>query len=236
MMRVLLGLLLGCAVSAGAAAQALPSASTVGTPAPAVSFGPPANPYSVSVPVAGTSDAQRDAAIGNALAQVLQQVAPGVTASPEQLSQASSYVRDFHYQRAPSGVGLALQVDFDSGAVHRLLAGLAATPAPATNAAVPGAPAPPVPGTPAATSGNGKIWVAGIDNSHAFATLLSTLRGDDALHDVRPVSASGDGVLLSVRFDQPLASVLAGLTGPGGHMVPAALPHLGADASLQWVP
>lgn len=218
---VVSGLVLGVA---GMAMAQTPPAANTGAAAPA-------NPYSATVPVAGTSDAQRNTAIANALVQVLQQVSPGISASTDELAQASGYVRDFHYRRAASGSGLELQVDFDPGAIGRLVA--------AEQAAAASAGAPPaVGGTAAAVAqgGSGNIWVNGIDNSHAFASLLSTLRGDDQLHDVMPVGAHNDGVMLHLGFDRPLATVLAGLTGPGGHLTAEAQPHPGADAALRWVP
>lgn len=221
MVRVVLSLLLALGVAYGASAQS--AANAAGTA--------PANPYSATVPVAGTSDAQRNAAISAALTQVLQQVSPGFAATPDMLAQASGFVRDYRYRRAASGNGLELQVDFDTGAVSRLIA---ANP----GGAVAGAAAPAGGSTAAAAAqgGSGTLWVDGIDNSHAFASLLSTLRGDSALHDVTPVGAQGNGVLLHLGFDQPLATVLAGLTGPGGHLTQDPQPHPGADASLRWTP
>lgn len=242
MIRVLSTFVLALAVTSVALAQTAPPAATAGAPAAASSIAvpvnpvAPANPYSVTVPVAGTADAQRDAAIGAALAQVLQQVSPGLTVTPDMQAQASGYVRDFRYRRDAAGSGLELQVDFDSGAISRLVAANAAAPAPATSAAAAAGGMAPIATTPSPQHGTGNLWVAGISDSHAFATLLSTLRGDDALHDVTPVAAEGDGVLISVDFDQPLATVLAALTGPGGHMTMAAQPHPGADATLQWNP
>jgi len=227
MLRIFLSLLLALGVIALASAQTAPQ-SAGSAPEPAAAS---ANPYSATVPVAGTSDAQRDAAIAAALTQVLQQVSPGFAASPDVLAQASGYVRNFRYSRAASGNGLQLQVDFDPGAVSRLIA---ANPG---GAAVAGAS--PATGSTAATpaqGGSGTLWVDGIDNSHAFASLLSMLRGDNALHDVVPVSAEGDGVLLQLDFDQPLATVLAALETPAGHLAQDPQPHSGADASLRWVP
>ena len=227
MLRISLSLLLALGVAALALAQTAPqSASSAPQPAAA-----PANPYSATVAVAGTSDAQRDAAIAAALTQVLQQVSPGFAASPDVLAQASGYVRNFRYSRAASGNGLQLQVDFDPGAVSRLIAAnpggaavAGASPATGSTAAAP------------AQGGSGTLWVDGIDDSHAFASLLSTLRGDNALHDVVPVGAEGDGVLLQLGFDQPLATVLAALETPAGHLAQDPQPHPGADASLRWVP
>jgi len=234
MMRVLLSLILGLGMAGAAAAQtATPAhAGAASAPAPTPAGDPAANSYSATVPVAGTSDAQRNTAIASALTQVLQQVSPGFAASPDALAQASGYVRDFRYKRAAAGGGLELQVDFDPGAVSRLVAanqGAAANAGGAT----------PATGSTAANvaqGGSGNLWVDGIDSSHAFASLLSALRADTALHDVTPVGAQGDGVLLHLDFDQPLAAVLAGLTGPGGHLAINQQPHAGADAALHWVP
>jgi hypothetical protein len=220
MLRVLIPLVLVLGVAAGASAQTATAATT-----------PPASPYSTTVPVAGTSDTQRNAAIAEALGQVLQQVAPGLTAAPDVLAQAPGYVRDYHYRRAASG-GLELQVDFDSGAVGRLVA-QAQNAAAGTLAGQPGTAAS---AGAVAQGGAAILWVDGIDDSHAFAALLSTLRGDQALHDVIPEAAEGDGVLLQVSSDRALADVLAGLAGPTGHLAPAAQPHPGADASLHWTP
>ncbi|HET7931052.1 MAG TPA: DUF2066 domain-containing protein [Rhodanobacteraceae bacterium] len=242
MIRVLSMFVLALLVTGAAAAQTAAPATANSAPAAASSVAapisptPPANPYSVTVPVAGTADAQRDAAIGAALAQVLQQVSPGFAVTPDMQAQASGYVRDFRYRRGAAGSGLELQVDFDPGAISRLVASTAASPAPAASAGTAASGIVPIPTTPAVQQGTGTLWVAGISDSHAFATLLSILRGDDALHDVTPVAAAGDGVLISVDFEQPLATVLAALTGPGGHMTLAAQPHPGADATLQWNP
>jgi len=220
-------------VAGGAWAQAVP-------PPPAAPAATPASPYSATVPVAGTSDAQRSAAIAAALTQVLQQVSPGFVAGPDMLANASGYVRDFHYRRAASGAGLELQVDFDPGAIGRLVA-QGGAPATAGAAAANGAPSSAPAGTAgapgtAAASGTGTLWVGGLDSTHAFASLMSLLRGDDQLHDVVPVGARGDGVLLQVGYSAPLATVIAALEAPNGHLAQAAQAHPGADASLQWTP
>lgn len=235
MMRILLSLLLALGVIGGAAAQTAANPASAGSTAPAVAVSAPgANPYSATVPVAGTSDAQRDAAMSAALSQVLQQVSPGFVAAPESLAQASGYVRDFHYRRATSG-GLELQVDFDPGSIGRMIAQGQPGAAGAVAAGQPGAAA--SAGTAAAAQGGtDTLWVEGIDNSHAFASLLSTLRGDSALQDAIPVAAADGGVLLRLTSDQPLATVLTGLTGPAGHLAQAVKPHPGADATLRWTP
>lgn len=235
MMRILLSLLLVLGVAALATAQTPPQAP------PPTANAAPASPYSATVPVAGTSDAQRSAAIAAALTQVLQQASPGFTPGADTLANASGYVRNYHYRRAASGAGLELQVDFDPGSVNRLVAqGGAAAPATGAAGAAGSATAAAGAGNPAAgtapSSGTATLWVGGIDSSHAFASLLGLLRGDDALRSVVPVDATGDGVLLQVGYSAPLATVLAALEAPNGHLAPAAQPHAGADQSLQWTP
>jgi hypothetical protein len=84
----------------------------------------PASPYTVVVPVGDTSEAQRDAAFATALGQVLERVAGGqdLRDKPgygDALKGAPGLVQQFQYQRA--GSGLALQVNFDRGAVRRLI-------------------------------------------------------------------------------------------------------------------
>lgn len=187
-----------------------------------------ASGYSATVPVADTSDAARDKAIAAALAQVLTGLAPGTTPAADALSQASGYVRNYKYQRAAGGSGLQLQVDFDPGSVQHLVQQSGGTPAVAANApAAAGTSA-----TPAAAGGSGTWWVDGIDSAADFATMLGTLQQSDQLHDVTPIAAQGDGVLLQVTWNAPLADVLNAL-GSGGHLQ-AAPAHPGADASLHW--
>lgn len=238
MLRRLLPVLLAVVVVAAVAAQTAAP--------PASGAAPAASPYSATVPVAGTSDAQRSAAMGAALTQVLQQVAPGFTLTPAQLAQASGYVRNFHYRRAPSGGGLELQVDFDPGAVGRMVAQGGGTAVAAASGATPAAASAATASATAAgsaaavagaaTRGNATLWVAGVDSSQAFASMLALLRGVPQLHDVVPVAAKGDGVLLQLGYSAPLAGVLASLEGPGAHLAAAKTPHVGADASLDWVP
>lgn len=232
MIRFMLALLLTLAAAGLAVAQNVaPSQATASPPAPAP-IAPAGNPYSVVVPVAGTNDDQRNAAIASALVQVLQQASPGFTADADTLAHASSYVRDFRYRRAGSGTGLQLQVDFDPGAVGRLVAA-------GQNAVATAGPAAPAVGgsaAAAAQSGSGTLWVGGLTDSRAFAGALAALRGDAQLHDVIPMSAQGDGVLLSLKFDQSLAAVMARLTANGGHLTVAQQAHPGADVSLHWTP
>lgn len=85
------------------------------------------SPYSVTVPVTDTSDAQRDQAFSTALGQVMTRVAggqdlrsnPGYAAA---LSGAGSLVQKFQYQRAATG--LVLDVDFSPSSVRRLVSKL----------------------------------------------------------------------------------------------------------------
>ena len=234
MIRACMFLLCALGAAGVALSQAVPGAGTAYAPADA------ASPYSVTVPVAGTSDAQRSDAIAAALKLVLQQAAPGFAPGADTVSNASGYVRGYHYRRAASGGGLELQVDFDPGAIQSLVVQSGAsgsgsvagtTPAAATSAGVAAGGS-----TPAASGGTGTIWIDGIRNSHAFASLLSMLRGDPQLHDVVPVAAQNDGVLLQLGYSAPLATVLAALETPNGHLAQAAEAHPGADASLHWTP
>jgi hypothetical protein len=85
------------------------------------------SPYSVTVPVTDTSEAQRDQAFATALGQVMTRVAggqdlrsnPGYAAA---LSGAGSLVQKFQYQRAATG--LVLDVDFAPSSVRRLVSKL----------------------------------------------------------------------------------------------------------------
>lgn len=85
------------------------------------------SPYSVTVPVADTSEAQRSQAFATALAQVMTRVAGGQdlrgnAGYGEALGNAASMVQKFQYQRAATG--LVLDVDFAPASVRRLVAQL----------------------------------------------------------------------------------------------------------------
>ncbi|MDQ6646916.1 MAG: DUF2066 domain-containing protein [Pseudomonadota bacterium] len=85
------------------------------------------SPYSVTVPVADTSEAQRDQAFSTALGQVLTRVAGGQDLRSnggygDALSQAGSIVQKYQYQRAATG--LTLDVDFAPSSVRRLVSTL----------------------------------------------------------------------------------------------------------------
>ena len=235
MIRVCVFLL--CTLGAVGATWAQTAPGAGAAPAPVIVA---ANPYSATVPVAGTSDAQRNDAIAAALKVVLQQASPGFTPDTDTLSNASGYVRDYHYRRAASGGGLELQVDFDPGAIQSLVAQSGASGSGTVAGTTPASPASAGSGAgaamPAVAGGTGMIWVDGIQNSHAFASLLSMLRGDPQLQDVEPVAAQSDGVLLQLGYSAPLATVLAALEIPNGHLAQAAQAHPGADASLHWTP
>ncbi|MDE2270901.1 MAG: DUF2066 domain-containing protein [Xanthomonadaceae bacterium] len=239
MIRSCMCLLCALLAVGAVSAQTAPAASTGTPPLPAAA----GTPYSATVPVAGTSDVQRNDAIAAALKVVLQQAAPGFVPDAGTLSEASGYVRDYHYRRAASGGGLELQVDFDPGSIKRLVAqggsnGAAAVAGapPASNASPASAGAAAGGTAPVVAGGTGTIWVGGIEDSHAFASVLSLLRNDPGLHDVQPVAAEGDGVMLQLGFSAPLATALAALEPPNGHLVPAAQPHAGADLSFSWSP
>ncbi len=85
------------------------------------------SPYTVVVPVADTSAAQRNDAFATALGQVLTRVAGGQdlrskSGYADALQGAPAMVQKFQYQRAPGG--MSLQVNFEPGAVKRLVAKL----------------------------------------------------------------------------------------------------------------
>src|SRR5690349_20129873 len=85
------------------------------------------SPYAVVVPVADTSDAQRDQAFATALGQVLTRIAGGQdlrsnAGYADALGKAGSMVQKFQYQRAATG--LVLDVEFEPGSVRRLVSKL----------------------------------------------------------------------------------------------------------------
>src|SRR5579859_1955026 len=77
------------------------------------------SPYTVVVSVADTSDAARNNAFGDALAQVLARTSGGQDLSskpgyPDALKGAAGIVQQYQYQRAATG--MSLQVTFDQAA------------------------------------------------------------------------------------------------------------------------
>lgn len=89
----------------------------------------PDSPYTVTLPVTDTSEAQRDQTFANGLGQVLARVSGGqdLRGKPgydDALKGANGLVSNYQYQRA--GDGLALQVTFDRGAVNHLIGQLGA--------------------------------------------------------------------------------------------------------------
>lgn len=215
-MRSLMAALLALSLLFAAGAHAQDTAAAGGT-------------YSAVVPVADTTDAARDAALATALTQVLQRLQPQLTPGADVLGQAPGLVRNYKYQRA-AGNGLQLEVDFDPGSIQHLLQQLDASAASTSAPAAASSSAAPV---AVAVGGSGTVWVDGLNSSADFATMLSTLRGSPQLHNVVPVAAQNDGVLLQLDYDAPLPEVLNALIA-GGHLQTAPA-HPGADASLHWV-
>ena len=85
------------------------------------------SPYSVTVPITDTTEAERSQAFATALGQVMTRVAGGqdLRSNPgyaEALGSASSLVQKFQYQRAATG--LVLDVDFAPASVRRLVSKL----------------------------------------------------------------------------------------------------------------
>lgn len=85
------------------------------------------SPYSVTVPVTDTTNAQRDQAFATALGQVMTRVAGGqdLRSQPgyaDALAGAGAMVQKFQYQKAATG--LVLDVDFAPASVRQLVARL----------------------------------------------------------------------------------------------------------------
>lgn len=86
-----------------------------------------ASPYSVTVPVTDTTEAQRGDAFATALSQVLARVAGGQdlrgkAGYDDAMKNAAALVRHFQYARAAAGISLT--VDFEPGAVRHLVSSL----------------------------------------------------------------------------------------------------------------
>jgi hypothetical protein len=85
----------------------------------------PGSPYQVTVPVADTSETQRDLAFSTALGQVIARVSGGQdlrdkAGYADAIKQASGLVQQYQYQRGDAHT-LSLQTTFDSSAVQRLI-------------------------------------------------------------------------------------------------------------------
>lgn len=190
-----------------------------------------ANPsFKASLPVADTSDAQRNHAFAVALGSILvrtagQQVtgAPGFT---DALGNAASLVQDYQYQRAAEGASqpFVLSMEFDPSAVQLLAQKLQQQLVAAQPAGAASAPA------PQATT----VWVAPLASAMDMARLLSALRADPKVASAEPVGADADGVLIRIESASGLAGLIASLQ-TSGHLVQATDAHPGADASLRWV-
>ena len=90
------------------------------------------SPYSVTVPVADTSEAQRDQAFATALSQVMTRVAGGQdlrsqTGYADALAGAGALVQKFQYEKAATG--LVLDVDFAPASVRQLVSRIGVTSA-----------------------------------------------------------------------------------------------------------
>ena|GEM_PF-321284 len=99
---------------------------------PAVHAQESSSPYSVTVPVADTTEAQRNQAFAMALSQVMTRVAGGQdlrgkSGYNDALQNATSLVQKFQYQKAATG--LVLSVDFAPASVRRQIKQLGVTSA-----------------------------------------------------------------------------------------------------------
>ncbi|HET7268435.1 MAG TPA: DUF2066 domain-containing protein [Oleiagrimonas sp.] len=221
---LLSGLLVVAAAPAAAVQQTPADASTSAAATPAA---PAANPYQTSVPVADTSSKNRSHAFAVALERVMSRVtghAPSSTARGE----ASTYVRQYRYERAPAGSPqpYRLVVTFAPSAIAHLQrsqdAFVAADGAEHADAAFGGLPA-----------GDNAVWVSGVRTALDFAAVVSVLRTQPGVESVAVRKAHGDGMLLDVRTSVPLGRVLGALAARG-HLASAGTAHAGAAASLRW--
>lgn len=215
--------LLVVAVPAVAAPQ-VPAAASSSVAAPEA---PAANPYQASVPVADTSAKNRGHAFAAALGRVMSQVS-GHAPSAAAKREASTYVRQYRYQRAPAGSPqpYRLVVTFAPSAIAHLQqaesAALADTDAGSVDASLTSLPA-----------GDHGVWVSGIRSTLGFADVVAALRAQPGVDSVTVRKAHGDGMLLDVRTSVALGRVLGALTA-GGSFAAADAAHAGAAVSLRW--
>jgi hypothetical protein len=196
--------------------------------------------YTGQVPVDSQSDADRAAALKNALAQVVIRVSgdPGALARPElakAVGDAERYVQQFQYDREvvtdasgqPQG-RLTLVAQFDRDAVDRLLGGTGAAAGAAGDASAAAADS---------TPGEFRVWVGGIRSALDYARLIGGLSANERIHDLHVEMARGDGVQLRLGIAGPLARVLDALNaGPLLHVTNAKPPVDGLDAMLELKP
>lgn len=218
----LLSGLLVVAAPAVAAPQVPAAASTASAAAQEV---PAANPYQASIPVADTSAKHRGQAFAAALDQVMSRVS-GHAPSAAARGKASTYVRQYQYQRAPAGSAqpYLLVVKFAPSAIAHLQRSRDAL------VASDGEGGEIVGALPASDHA---VWVSGIRTALDFAAALSALRAQPGVDAVAVRKAHGDGMLLNVRTSAPLGRVLGALAA-GGQLTTATTAHDGAVASLRW--
>ncbi|HEX7340361.1 MAG TPA: DUF2066 domain-containing protein [Rhodanobacteraceae bacterium] len=206
---------------------AVPAAHAQSTPV--TSTAPVANPYQASVPVADTSAASRGKAFATALGEVLKHLS-GQTPDAAILGQASTYVQQYQYARAPAGAAqpFVLTVGFAPSAIAHLQREMLApsdAAGPATASSVAGA----------TDAGSSLVWVSGIGSAVDFAQVLAQMRELPGVTSVAVQQAQGHGMLLQLDTRVALSQVVAALQA-GGHFAAAPQPHAGAASSLTWTP
>lgn len=190
--------------------------------------------YSATVPVADTSSAQRNQAFAQALDQVLTRVT-GHSSSAAGADDASTYVMQYHYQRAPAGSAepFVLFVKFAPSSIRHLAgeAGDTVADEPA-GAATADDSASAIAGIP--VNDEGAVWVSNLHSALDFADALAALRSAPGVDDVTVQASEGDGMLLDVHTSMPLQQTLVALQDDG-RLVASDQTHAGATASLRWV-
>ncbi len=215
-LRKMTGFLLLCALAWAVAGPALAQDTT----------------YQATVPVADTSNAQRNHAFAVALQHVLARVAGHPVDAAG--TRAATYVRHYQYRRAPAGAPtpFLLTVSFAPSAIRHLV-GDEGIPAPAAEvAAGAGADSGVPPG--AIGGGDSTLWVSNLHSALDFAGALSALRTAPGVDAVTLRQARDGGMLLDVHTAIPLRRVLGALES-GGRVAASGNPHAGADASLRWL-
>lgn len=185
--------------------------------------------YGAEVPVADTSDAQRDQAFDAALAQVLVKLSgdrnvaarPGVA---DALAQAATLVQQYQYRQEGGAAGLRLQAHFDPAAVRRLAGSLRLGVWPG--------PRPPVLALVRGPDGAllGEAQCAGLVQAGAARGLRFVFPAAGDAPDATALTAGDEAALARVARGYRTGLVLAGKLGAGN----AAWALVGGGAPQRW--
>ncbi|HEY0975071.1 MAG TPA: DUF2066 domain-containing protein [Solimonas sp.] len=171
------------------------------------------NPYEGRVPVADQSGPNRDRALQQALAQVIDRVSgDGAAATaPALVTRAPQLVQRYGYETDPASRQLQLVASFDARTIESQLRGLGLT----------------VWGVSAAPVEDVRLSIAGIRSAQDYARLLTRLRGLPGVRNVQVASVQGDLLQLRLRAEGG-AQRLSGALYAGGGLMPDT-PAAGAE-------